>query len=407
MRNILRFLILLLAVPFGAYAGGYQVNLVGIRYIGMGHIGTAISQDAGAIFFNPGNLGFLKNKYSFSGGASAIIAYSAFQKSQSDYTAATESPISPPFSIFGSVKITDKFSAGLGIYTPFGSSVKWNKDWAGKYLIRDIKLQTILTQPTVSYKINDMFSVGAGLVIAYGKVELNKAIPVNSADMDAGNAQLTGKTTNLGFNAGIGIKPTDKLSFGISYRSKIMMNVKDGDAKFTVPSALETNFPSTTFDASIPLPSNLNLGVAYEFEKLTLGLDVNFVQWSAYDSLIFDFKENTTSLSDSRDPKKYKNTSIVRIGGQYKINDKLTVRLGTYYDASPVHNDYMSPETPDNNGIGVSGGLSFFPIEKLSIDASFLYINKVKRTGNYDPDAFGGTYKSLAYIPGIGVNYSF
>lgn len=408
MRNMIRSFLILLIIPLGVKAGGYQVNLVGIRYIGMGHIGTALSRDAGTIFYNPGNLSFLKDKCSITGGVSAVWAYTAFRKSGSDYTAETTSPVSPPFSLFGSYKINDKIAVGLGVYTPFGSTVKWEENWAGKYLVKDISLRTICIQPSASYAITEKISIGAGLVIANGKVELNKAVPLNSAEMESGNAKLEGSTTNVGFNAGIGFKATEELSLGFSYRSRINMNVEGGDATFTVPSSVESNFPNTTFDATLPLPANWNLGAAYQFtDKLMVGLDVNYVQWSAYDSLIFDFKDNTSSLTDSRSPKEYKNTFIFRVGGEYKASDKLTARLGGYYDNSPVDKDRMSPETPDANRMGLSAGLSYSPVEKLSIDASFLFVNEFKRTASYEPENFGGVYKSLAYIPGIGLSYNF
>lgn len=405
-KKLLVFLALM--VPLLVHGGGYQVNLVGIRYSGMGHIGTSLSLDAGSIFFNPGNMGFVPSRFSFTGGVSGIISYNRFRyNAPSTTVASTDNPLSTPFTLFGMGKIKDKWAVGLGIYTPFGSAVHWDDNWVGRYLIQRIALKTILFQPTVSYKISDKIGIGGGVVFAYGNVDLRRAVPLTSVSGEEAGVRLKGSTTNWGFNAGISVRPTEDLSIGFSYRSKINMKVKDGTAEFRVPSTLTGNFPpNTTFDASIPLPANWNLGVSYQIsEKLLVGADVNFVQWNAYDSLIFEFGPAT--IPDSRSPRLYENTLIFRLGGQYTVCKKIQLRAGAYFDNTPVNDQYLSPETPDGDRIGLSAGLSFFPAEGFSIDASFVFINQLESDGNFSPENFGGTYKTFAFIPGIGVTYNF
>ncbi len=36
---------------------------------------------------------------------------------------------------------------GLSVYTPYGSTVKWEDDWAGSHLVNNIELQAIYIQP--------------------------------------------------------------------------------------------------------------------------------------------------------------------------------------------------------------------------------------------------------------------
>ncbi|WP_028980608.1 OmpP1/FadL family transporter [Sporocytophaga myxococcoides] len=408
MKKLLFFMIFLSAAGL-VKAGGYQVNLIGVRYVGMGHIGTGLTMDAGSIFFNPGALSLIKDKYSFTGSISGIFSYTQFRSSNAGFTARTDNPLSTPFSVFASAKITDNLSAGIGVYTPFGSSIVWGDNWGGKYLIQDIKLKAVFFQPTVSYKIGDKLGIGAGLVFAYGKVDLHRAIPVTFADGSSGQANLKGHATNWGYNLGISFKPIEALTIGLNYRSKIKMDLKDGDANFTVPSSLSANFPAgNKFDATLPLPATFSGGISYNInDNFLIGAQVDYVRWSAYDSLIFDFKQNTPSLPDSRNPRKYDNTFIFRLGGQYKASDMLTIRLGGYYDETPVKKDYENPETPDGNRIGLSAGLSIYPTERLSIDLSFLFVNQLKRDSEYKPANFKGAYKTYAYIPGIGLSYNF
>ena len=396
-------MLLFAIATWSAQAGGYQVRLQGQKQTGIGLIGTPFNYGASSMFYNPGALSMMKNKYDFSLGASFIMSKVVFQKDATDYQAKTDNPIGTPFYFYGAGKITDKLVVGLGIYTPFGSSTKWDDDWAGQMLIQNISLSAIFYQLTASYQINEKIGIGAGFVFATGKVKLNKALPYNNSE-----ANLEGNTSNIGFNVGVYFKPNDKFSFGIDYRSKIIMKMTDGDATFTVPSALSSNLPKDNkFDAELPMPANLDFGLAFNVnEKLTLAAEVNWVMWSTYDSLIFTFKESG-DLLNSANPREYKDSWIIRIGGQYKLNDKLTLRAGGYYDPSPVNEKYFNPETVSLNTTGLTLGLSYQPIENLSIDLSYLHLFGQEAEKAYEPDNFSGKYKAQIAIPGIGISYSF
>ena len=269
--------------------------------------------------------------------------------------------------------------------------------------LQNISLSAIYYQLTASYQINEKIGIGAGFVYATGKVKLNKALPYNNSEVN-----LEGNTSNIGFNVGVYFKPNDKFSFGIDYRSKIIMKMEDGDATFTVPSALSSNLPKDNkFDAELPMPANLDFGLAFNVnEKLTLAAEVNWVMWSTYDSLIFTFKESG-DLLNSANPREYKDSWIIRIGGQYKLNDKLTLRAGGYYDPTPTNEKYFNPETVSLNTTGLTLGLSYQPIENLSIDLSYLHLFGQEAEKAYEPDNFSGKYKTQVSIPGIGISYSF
>ncbi len=396
-------MLLFAIATWSVHAGGYQVRLQGQKQTGIGLIGTPFNYGASSMFYNPGALSMMKNKYDFSLGASFIMAKVVFQKDATDYQAKTDNPIGTPFYFYGAGKITDKLVVGLGVYTPFGSSTTWDDDWAGQMLIQNISLSAIYYQLTASYQINEKIGIGAGFVYATGKVDLNKALPYNNS-----KANLEGNTGNIGFNVGVYFEPNNKFSFGIDYRSKIIMKMKDGDATFTVPSALSSNLPKDNkFDAELPMPANLDFGVAFNVnEKLTLAAEVNWVMWSTYDSLIFTFKESG-DLLNSANPREYKDSWIIRIGGQYQLNDKLTLRAGGYYDPTPTNEKYFNPETVSLNTTGLTLGLSYQPIENLTIDLSYLHLFGQEAEKAYEPDNFSGKYKTQTSIPGIGISYSF
>ncbi len=408
MRKFTSLVSLVLLLTVNSLAGGYQVGLHGVKQIGMGLVGTSLTLDASSLFYNPGGLSFISPDYSFALGGSAIKSFTLYKKSEPSMTEAmTDNPLGTPFYFYGAVRITDRLSAGLAINTPYGNGLSWGKEWIGRYMIQDLSLRAIFFQPTLSYKINDQLGVGVGLVYATGKFEMNRALPVYDAGGE-GSVSLEGSTGNIGFNAGILFQPIEELNIGIDYRSSVDMEVDDVTATFDVPISLQGNFPNTTVSTKLPLPANVDFGASYTYdEKLLLAFSLNYVFWSSYDSLIFDFEKNTSALTDSRNPRLYENKLIARLGAQYKINDAFYVRLGGYYDPSPVNKEYFSPETPSLNSIGLTAGISVYPMENLAIDLSFLYISGQEGERTYKPDNFSGTFKANTYIPGIGITYNF
>ncbi len=379
MRKLTTLMLLLIFVASNLFAGGYQVRLQGQKQTGMGLIGVSLFGDASNIFYNPAGLSKLNKKYSISAGVSGIFNKTHFALENSVYQTEADNPPSTPFYFYGAMQIK-KWGIGIGVYTPYGSTSKWDENWIGNHLVQEISMRAIYIQPTLSYKINDIFSLGAGFVIVMGGVKLDKAVSYSSPSI-IGQVHLDGDATSFGYNVGASITPNDKWSIGLDYRSKINMKVDGGMAEFPIPASVETIIPSENkFAAELPLPANLDAGVSYRVnEKLLLAFEFNYVFWSVYDSLKFEFEEKPELLNSSN-PREYSNTMIFRIGGEYIINDKLAVRLGTYYDPSPTNEDYFTPETVSLNTIGITCGITYKPIENLGIDVSYLHLETIQDT---------------------------
>ncbi len=379
------------------YAGGFQVNLQGQKQIGMGHAGVGLARDQASIFFNPGALARIRQN-GVQVGVSPLIAKTAYQEPEpGNATARTDNPVGTPFQVYGSYGFAnDKARVGIGVYTPYGSSVNWGDDWQGRFGLNELTLQAIFIQPTFSYALTDKISVGAGPIIALGSVNLQRSIPLQDANRQEGHVELDGGAQGYGFNAGIYFQATENLSVGLNYRSKVTMKVKDGDATFTTPTAapIASRFPAgTQFNVTLPLPANMTLGLGLRAtDQLTIAADVQFVQWSAYKSLRFDYTQAVNGSNFSENARNYQDVFIYRLGAEYAVSDKFQVRAGGYFDQSPVENGYLTPESPDANAIGLSAGLSYQLTEKLGLDASFLYLNRKKRTDAADLSGGGARY---------------
>lgn len=403
MRKITLFLFFCFLGSY-LFAGGYGVSIQGQKFLGMAHVGTGFYLDGSAIFFNPGALAQQQNRWEFIFGVNPLFATGYYQNPETRVSTKTNNPLGTPAEFYVSYKISEKLVAGLGFYTPFGSGIQWPEGWEGRALITKIQLKSYFMQPTLSYEINDWLSIGAGLVIASGDVVLAKDIPAINGDLELkGEADYA-----LGYNLGIYLRPSEKLSVGISYRSKIELKVEGGDATFDVPSALaNTKFiTNDTFSASLPMISSLNLGMAYQFNpKWTIAADVNFNNWSEYEQLFIKFDKN--SALNAPQARNYKNTVTARIGAQYVVSEEFTARAGFYYDPTPVRKNFFTPETPSMNNLGFTLGGSYQASKRLGIDFSLLAINGLERHVGYEKDNFWGDFRSFAVSPGIGLTYSF
>lgn len=391
-----------------AFSAGYQLNIQGLRQLAMGGGGTAMPWDASTIFYNPGGLSRLDG-FQVYGSIGFIIPRVEYLNQTTGVTARTTNQTFTPFSVYagGTIKGVNGLGVGIGVYTPFGSGTTWDDNWTGRFVTQNIYLQTIFIQPTISYQINDQISIGGGYIYATGNVKLAKGIPVQSATGE-GKAELSGDANGMGYNVGVSFKATENVHFGISYRSRVDMHAKSGTATFTVPSSLASNFPNTSFDATLPLPEVLSVGFAWKpLEHLTVQADLNLTGWKAYDSLAFNYGQAVNGSTRSSVARLYQNRLATRIGAHYQATNSLALMIGGAYDPTPVREGYVSPDLPDANRIVLTGGFTYKIIPKLTLLAAIEYVTSEKRNASYDEAAFSGKYQTKAVTPAIGLSYDF
>jgi len=420
MRKLLSLTMMAFAATT-AFAGGYRVSLQGQKQLAMGHTGVGVVQSAEVLFFNPAGAAFLKDRFNFAVGGNGLFAKTRFQNETNNWKASTEN-FGNPFEFYASYRATDWLTVGLAVYTPYGSAVEWDKNWVGANLVNNIDLEAVYIQPTISVKINDQLSIGGGPIYVTGGVELNRNLSRSLSENEAplgenGNpAEVTIRAKNVtawGWTASMMLNPTEKVRIGVNYRSEITMEARNGSAQFNhVPAFAQGTFSNTSFNADLPLPAELTAGFSVQLtDKWLVALDYNVAFWNVYKNLTVDFANN---IPTSVNPRNYKDASTYRIGAQYKPNQKFAFRAGYYFDESPVQDGYFAPETPRNDSMGFTGGLTYQITSKLGIDASFLYLHFKETTNSYNytaedgtPYSFGGTYKNVVFSPGVGLTYSF
>ena len=372
--------------PFVSLAGGFQLNLQGLKAVAMGGAFAGVASDATTVFFNPGGMCNLQG-HNFTAGINIVDGHVSVQTPEvanTDQTSGKGTPIQ--FYYVG--QINDKINVGFLVNNQFGSRSSFADDWQGRYIIQNISLKTFMFQPSVSYKFNEKISLGAGFVYAMGSFSTEKAVPLGSATTTEGKAHLEGSGIGLGYNVGVysqfltvgdDAKQT-KFAIGIDYRSKLPVSLDNGTAEFTdIPASLVTKFPaSTSFKSKITLPSVFTFGLSVKHIKtdnwsIEFAYDLNLTGWSSYDTLSFDFENADTP--DSKQLQDWKNVLTHRIGLDFTYKDKYSIRAGLYQDNTPMKDNLISPHLPGVTQVAYTAGLGYSINDKFSVDFSYIRQN--------------------------------
>lgn len=435
-----------IATTFSLYAEGYQVNSLSARQNGMGHTGTALKLGAESMIFNPAGMGFLDKKVDFNGSFTAIMSTcKAVTPDGKEFK--TDSPASTPLSFNLGFSIYDNLKAGVSFYTPYGSNINWTDNWAGALLNQKVKLSIYTVQPTAAWRILPNFSIGAGLMISWGTVDLNKGLispvtfdnvvmPQTGMDFRFGDivpasVNLNGTANvTLGYNVGVMYDVNSQISLGLNYRSKMMMTVDAGDARVTYANELAKQIleskvgliDKAQFTAEMPCVSILNFGVSYKpVSRLTLAADIQYSFWKQYKYLDINFLSENLAGFNQHIEKNYKNSFTYHLGAQYALTNRFDLRAGLMIDTAPMRDDCYNPETPGMTKLEPTVGLSFRPVSNFSIDFSMMYVAGLgrdnasctyedlllKSAGAPFVKPFTADYKLQAFCPSIGVSYRF
>lgn len=440
-----------IATSVAAFAEGYQVNTLSARQNGMGHTGTALKLDSESMFFNPAGLGFMTKQIDARASVSGIFATAKANLSDgSSYK--TDNPASTPMSVNLGFKIYDNFHAGISFYTPYGSNINWGENWAGAILNQSVKLTVYTIQPTFAYRPIKNLSIGAGLMISWGNVNLNKGlVPSSTLGMISpdwrehydgtmpASVNLKGKSSvAVGVNLGIMYDISDSWTVGINYRSKMRMKVGSGTASLSFANELSKMIlenqlkliDKANFSAEMPCVSVLNFGVSFKpVRNVTLAADAQLSFWKEYKRLYIDFLDPAIPTRFDQDiPKNYHNSWTWHLGAEWNLTERFDVRAGMMIDSAPMSTHNYNPETPGMTKIEPSIGFSFKPVPSFSIDFGFLYVAGLGKDGasvRYNDmladvvnaaagqivtpveKTFTADYRVHAFIPSIGFSYSF
>lgn len=409
-------LILALGSSF-TFGGGYQLNEHGTKAMAMGGAFAAQASDGSAMFFNPAGLAFQKGLRVMVG-VTPIFPTNTF----SSPTVAEVKMVKQSFFLphaYGSYSLDNGITFGLGFNAPYGLGTEWPSTWAGRYLAVKTDLKSYHINPTLAYKISDRFAIGAGFTYVFSDVKLSRkialALPTRPPTiLPDGSITLDAKGHGVSFDVGILTKASDELSVGVSYRHSTKIEY-DGTASFTDMSALSSLFPGGTGKTTLRFPNNAFAGIAYQITpKLTLEVDLQYIEWSTYDTLKIEIPVgpsagpplNRPLQGPSASPKNWDNTYMIRVGGQYQL-DKLALRAGFVFDKTPQPNSVVEPLLPDASRNEITAGFGYELSPEFTVDVAYQVIFFRNRTLSAAENSFPGTYTSTAHLFGLSLGYNF
>ncbi|WP_373710263.1 OmpP1/FadL family transporter [Kaistella sp.] len=395
-----------------AQAGGFRVSLQGVKQLAMAHT-SAHAEDASVTFFNPAGMSFIPAKLSIAAGGFGAKSSVTYQNLSTLESFDTNNPLGTPLYAAIAYRVLDNVSVGFNFSTPFGSTIEWPSDWAGREIVQRLELKAFYFQPMISFKLAPWASVGGSYIYAKGSVNWDKAVT-----QLGGSLNLTDdKASGSGFGVGFYLRPTDKLDVSIAYRSPIDMEAENGVVSFDISPALYPNLGldatgKDSFKATLPLVDEYTVGVTYKLTpKWLISGDFNYSGWDRYNKLTLDFanapignQPNDPTILVS--PKNFKNTQTWRVGTQYQINDMFAARAGYYYDESPYADKDFQAETPSFDSNVVTAGLGINLMKGFGVDIAGGIAFPKSRLVQNDYNNFYGQAKAKAYYFGLGVSYN-
>jgi long-chain fatty acid transport protein len=265
------------------------------------------------------------------------------------------------------------------------------------------------------------------------------------------SANMTGLTA-IGFNGKIGFayKVNDQLSFGLSYTMPTSLTYKNGKASMDMTAQLNDAFgkavqgamaqyPTLTlaqaqaaviaqfsgmgidlskgaaanYDLNVDLkfPQSFGFGVSYVISNnFKVAGDLEWINWAnAFDKMTIKLSNganpNINTMMGNNGtfsldfPMNWKNSVVVKLGGEYSVNSDLTLRLGYAYGGNPVPATTIFPIFPAIVENHLTIGASYKVSAPLTINAAFeMALNKSLTASNPSliADEYNGSTSQLS-----------
>ncbi|MBU2446716.1 MAG: outer membrane protein transport protein [Bacteroidetes bacterium] len=179
------------------------------------------------------------------------------------------------------------------------------------------------------------------------------------------------------------------------------------------------------YDLNVDLafPQSVGFGFAYKpGDNLNLSMDVEWINWkSAFDKMTIKLTNGTNpninkmlgnnGTFDLEFPMNWKNSFVVKVGGEYMVNNDLSFRLGFAHGTNPVPEETIFPVFPAIVENHIMAGASYKIALPLTIHLAYeMALNKSLTASNpslianeYD----GSTSKLATSLIHLALTYNF
>jgi long-chain fatty acid transport protein len=351
----------LVVIQSGAMAGGFALREQSAYGQGSSFAGIAAGGSLSSMFWNPATLAAVSGLQIESVGTMLIPTSDVEVTSPltTDEGDIAEDAFLP--ALYGAYRLNDRLTVGVGVNSGYGLVTRYDSTsilrTSGVAGTSDIF--SINVNPAVSYQVNDWLALALGAQIQYIDVRLT-AFP-------APLISLEGDDIAVGATAGILLTPMAGTEIGLGYRSRI---------DHTLDGELDSLLGEFDVEGEgLDLPDVVTLGIRQRItDRFRVMAGVEWANWSRFKAVDVTGQPAPLPGTITLDFD-YNDSWFFSAGGEFDVNDKLTVRAGVGYELSPLDDDNRTYRLPDNDRLWLSAGASYKASERFSFDLGYTYIS--------------------------------
>ncbi len=358
-----------------ALAAGFMVRENSADAVATSYAGNGSRADAAnTAFSNPAGLPLLRGS-ELEAGAAVILPSMHFKGSaqlrgsQIGGDDGGDSGLSAAVpNIYAVLKLNQDVGLGMAVTAPFGNANSYDSNWVGRYLGLKTSARGVDINPSLGVRINDMFSVGAGVSMQYLKLDVSSAIPqavIFQSPAPDGIYRFQAHDWAFGFNLGLIAQWNDHTRLGLTYRSAIDHDIK-GRLSFAGVSPL-LGLVDSPASAKARLPATSGLSITSQIAPdLTLSADAQFSQWSGFRQVVIQ-SQNQPFVNDER----YRDSWMIAAGGTYRLDDAWMLKAGLAWDQTPVVSRFRAVSLPDGDRYLLGLGASYQWNDHMVLDGAY------------------------------------
>jgi long-chain fatty acid transport protein len=274
--------------------------------------------------------------------------------------------------LYGIFDLNDRIKAGIAVTVPFGNTVDYSEDWAGRYVNIKTAALSVDFNPNIAFRVTDKLSIAAGVSLQYLKLDLSSAIPqyliLGPGTPDAVYL-LRQDDWSWGYNFGVLAEPWQGTRLGLTYRSGIDHGMK-GRLNFSSTTSPFLGLASAPAKADLSVPASVTGSITQQITPdFSLSSDIQFTKWDTFDQVSVLSPPNPTFTFVER----YRNSWMISVGGVYRLNNRWTLRSGLGWDEGPVVDAFRDTGVPDGDRVMLGAGAGYNFSESASLDFAYAH----------------------------------
>lgn len=375
------------------HAAAFQLNEHSASGLGRAYAGeAAIADNASVLARNPAAMTtFDKMAVSVSGTyiKPDVDVDGAVYAGANKMAPASESGIAPAAFVPASYFIqplNDQWAWGIGLFSNYGLSTEYSKTFTAGSAAGDTELVTFNINPNIAYRVNEKFSVGAGINAVYGAAELNRykgSLPIPGLNTDSKISSMKGDTWGFGWNIGTLYEINENNRLALTYRSQVDLKFKgdySNDINPLIPGLGGLGGKTVDGQLNLDLPAQAEFAGYHRLnQQFAVHYSVNWTDWSAFEELKATGSQCGVGTANPgvclQKPEKFKDSLRYSIGGTWYVNPSWEARLGFAYDNTPIEAEYRSLSIPDSDRIWYSAGATYHINTDMSVDFGMAYLD--------------------------------